>query len=360
MPTNQFLQNVAYSIIITIGLGWLLFIGSSVVQPFFFATFFAIFIYPIDRFILKRVHLKWLSITLSYLTILIPVLIVFGLFYMQVSTIIESLPSIGTSIQEGIDQISSKIKNWVPFLNLNSKDLFSGDSSPSLEGPLSFIRKSIVSTTSILTATVLTFIYSFFILYYRTSFKNFIVYQFEKNSRPDIKETLTEIKETVQSYIGGIGIVTLILTTFNSLGLWLIGIDYPLFWGALGGLLCIVPYVGTLIGGMLPFLYALTTTDQSWQPIAIVLYYGVIQQIEGNFITPNIIGDKVNINPLVAILSLIFFGSFWGVGGMLLGLPIVSIIRIVLSQFESTKAIALLMSANIYKNAEEFKKIADS
>ena len=190
--------------------------------------------------------------------------------------------------------------------------------------------------------------------------ENFVVYQFEKRARLDIKDTLIKIKETVQSYIGGLGIVTLLLTVLNSLGLWIIGIDYPIFWGALSGLLCVVPYVGSFLGGLLPFLYALTTADQSWQPVALVLYYGAVQQIEGNFITPNIVGDKVDINPMFAILSLIFFGSFWGIGGMLLALPMVSIIRIILSQFDSTKAVALLMSASIHQNADEFRRIAES
>jgi len=357
MSKNHLLQNLAYLIIVIIGLLWLLSVGASVILPFIFATFFAIFLYPIDRFVLDKIHIQWLSIVLTYLSILTPIFIIVGLFYLQVTNIIESLPAIGETLKQGLDQVLGKAQEKAPFLKLDRDKILS---SSTMSGPLNIISQGIISTTGILAASALTFIYSFFILYYRKSFKRFIIYQFKKSSRLDIKETLTEIKETIQSYIRGLGIVMIILSVLNTLGLYIIGIDYPLFWGILGGILAIVPYVGTMIGGLLPFLYAMATTDQTWQPVAVITYYFLIQQIEGNFITPKIVGDKVNINPLVAILSLIFFGSFWGVAGILLGLPIISIVRIIFSQFENTKPIALLMSSNVHEKSEKFKSLAEA
>ena len=357
MNKNYILQNLAYTIIIIIGFGSLLYIGASVILPFLFATFFAIFLYPIDRFIFEKVRLRWLSILLSYLCIFIPIVLVIALFYLQLSTIVGSLPAIGDSLKKGFTQVVDKVEELIPFLDLDKDKILNGESSPDLKGPLSFIGRGIVSTTGIMAGAGLTLFYSFFILYYRKSFKNFIIYQFEKSSRPDIKETLTKIKETVQSYIRGLGIVTVLLATLNTIGLYFIGIDYPIFWGVLGGILAVIPYVGTLISGLLPFLYALATTDQNWQPAAVIIYYITIQQVEGNFITPKIVGDKVNINPLMAIMALIFFGSFWGIGGVLLALPITSIIRIIFGQFESTESIALLMSSDIHNEAEKFKDL---
>jgi predicted PurR-regulated permease PerM len=141
--------------------------------------------------------------------------------------------------------------------------------------------------------------------------------------------------------------------------LWIIGVEYALFWGILAGFLAVIPYIGTLIGGILPFIYSLATADYSWQPGAVVVYYFIVQQIEGNIITPKIVGSDIDLNPLFSIFALIFFGSIWGIGGVILALPIMSIIRIVFDHIESTKALAMLMSSSISNHAQAFIDIAD-
>ena len=223
---------------------------------------------------------------------------------------------------------------------------------------MNVIGSGVVSSSTVLVAIFLTFIYTFLILYYKESIKGFIIFQFDKKVRPDIKATVAKIKQTIQSYIGGLFIVILTLSTINSIGLWIIGIKYPIFWGTTAGLLTLIPFIGTVLGGILPFLYSLATYDHYGQPIAIVLFYTIIQFIEGNILTPKIVGNQVNINPLMAIISILVFGSFWGVGGIILALPLISIVRIILEQFDSTKAIALLMSSDLDDSVRKFKDLA--
>ncbi|NNF34788.1 MAG: AI-2E family transporter, partial [Saprospiraceae bacterium] len=88
--------------------------------------------------------------------------------------------------------------------------------------------------------------------------------------------------------------------------------------------------------------------------------YGIVQQLEGNLITPKVVGDKVNVNPFAAIVALLFFGTLWGIGGVILALPAISIIRIILNEYEATKPISLLLGADIGDNAREFKRLAQS
>ena len=281
------------------------------------------------------------------------------MFSFQIVNIMDSLPSIENNIKEGFDHALNKVDEAIPFADINSKSInfFKSESIP--EGSLEVVRQSVAISAGFLVSTGLCLLYTFFLLYYRKSFKNFIIYQFEKENRPDIKDTLTEIKETVKSYVGGVGTVMIILSVLNSIGLTIIGIDHPLFWGVLAGILAVIPYVGTALGGMLPFLYALSTTDTVWQPVSIVVYYMIIQQVEGNFITPKIVGDKVDINPFFAILSIVILGSMWGGGGVILALPLISILRIILSQFQGTEPLSILMSSHIMDKGK-FKKWADN
>lgn len=358
MTNSNTIQNIAYTLIIILILGWLSSIGSSILLPIIFASLFAFFLSPVNKFFIKFIKIRSLSILVSFLSVFILFSLVTAIFSVQLINIIDSLPSIGESFKDGIEKVLSTISQKLPFLNLDSNTFFKENASKFLAGPLDALSQGVIISSNILLNIALTFIYTFFILLYKRSIRNFAIFQFEKKSRPRVRETLNEIQETIQAYVGGIGIVMVILTILNTIGLSIIGIKYAFFWGALAGLLAVIPYVGTLLGGLLPFIYALATADATWQPIAVVIYYIIIQQIEGNIITPKIVGDKVDINPLVAIISLMIFGTLWGVGGVILALPIVSIIKIILSQFESTLAIALLMSSDIDSNHTEFKEIA--
>ena len=357
---NSQIQRIAHSLIILICVGWLFQIGSSIVIPFVFAILLAVFLYPIEKHYSKYFKRNIIAIILSFLTLIIPIIIVMSLFSYQLVTITESLPAITENLQGGIDKVFLIINRAIPFLQIDSTSLLNEEpSSKDLEGPMKFIGQSLLSTTSFLAALGMTILYAFFLLYYKNSFRNFIIYQFEKSARPDIKETLSKIKETIQSYIAGIGLVVIILSVLNSIGLALIGIKFPIFWGVLAGMLAIIPFIGTLLGGFLPFIFALSTADANWQPIAVIIYYVLIQQLEGNFITPKVVGGKVDINPLFALISLIFFGSFWGLGGIVLALPIISVLKIILSNFDNTLSYAVLMSTDIDNKKDIFKKIAN-
>lgn len=357
---NNYLRQLAYLVIIVLGVGYLLYIGASIILPLIFASLFAIFLTPLERKFSQYVKWKWASIFLTFSSIILPLILVGALFSFQLVRIFDSMPSITKGIKQGGKSLARLIDDKLPFLDIQSDNLLMDGMEKAIEKPFDMVGYGLTSTSSILAGIAFTLIYTYLIMYYRKSIKNFIFFQFDKQDRQDVKLTLEKIKNTVQGYVGGVGVVIVILSTVNTIGLWLIGIEYPLFWGTLAGLLSVIPYAGTLLGGLLPFLFAVATADHSWQPWAIVAYYIVIQQIEGNFITPKIVGGRVNINPLFAIISLLIFGMLWGIGGIILALPIISIVRIILNEFDTTESIAALMGSSIAKRPEVFKELADS
>ncbi len=356
----NYLQQLAYLVIVVVGFGFLMNIGASIILPLIFATLFAIFLTPLEKKIAKYVKWKWASIMFTFSAVILPLVLVGVLFSYQLVRIFESMPSINEGIKQGGRSLARWVDQTLPMLNIQSENLLIDSVESAIDKPFDLLGYGLTSTSGILAGLAFTLIYTYLIMYYRKSIRNFVFFQFDKRDRKDVKEAVGKIKDTVQGYVGGVGIVIVILSSINTLGLWLIGIEYPLFWGTLAGLLSVIPYAGTLLGGLLPFLFAVATSDHSWQPWAIVIYYAVIQQIEGNFITPKIVGGRVNINPLVAIISLLVFGMLWGIGGIILALPIISIIRIILAEFDATEAVAALMGSSIANRPEVFKEIADS
>lgn len=159
----------------------------------------------------------------------------------------------------------------------------------------------------------------------------------------------------MQKYLYGLLTVMAILAFLNSVGLLIIGIKYAVFWGVLAALLSIIPYIGTTLGGTLPFLYAVATAGNWWQPLAVVALYATIQQLEGNIITPKVVGSSVAINPLVALLAIIVGGFVWGVVGIILAIPIAGVIKILLDNNPNTRAYGFLLGNLMSSKEDEFR-----
>jgi len=101
--------------------------------------------------------------------------------------------------------------------------------------------------------------------------------------------------------------------------------------------------VGIAIGALFPIIMALITKDSGWYAIGVVIVFGVVQFLEGNFITPRITGSKVSINALAAIIALVIGGKILGIAGMILAVPAIGVVKILLSQNDRLKPLVILL-----------------
>jgi predicted PurR-regulated permease PerM len=170
--------------------------------------------------------------------------------------------------------------------------------------------------------------------------------QLEKKNDTNYFTIAKEVTEMAQNYISGLILVIAIIAILNTTGLLILGIKYAVFLGILSALLTIIPYIGIVLGSILPILVALLTKDSLLYAAGVIAIFGLVQFLEGNFITPKIIGSKVNVNPLSAIIALIVGGAVWGIAGMILAIPILGIIQIILSNNKDLKPFASLISNN--------------
>ena len=154
---------------------------------------------------------------------------------------------------------------------------------------------------------------------------------------------MQKIYAVIQNYLSGLLKVICIIGTLNSIGLWALGIESPLFFGFLGGLLVVIPYIGILIGSALPLIVALVTKDSYWYAVGVLGVFLFVHILEGNVITPYVVGSKVSINPLVAVFSLLLFGKLWGLSGLVLALPVTAICKIIFDMLPGFKAVGFLL-----------------
>jgi predicted PurR-regulated permease PerM len=152
-----------------------------------------------------------------------------------------------------------------------------------------------------------------------------------------IRRLATEVDETLAGFLRGQGMVCLSLAVFYAAGLTLAGLDFGLVVGLIAGFLSFIPYVGSLVGLVLSVGLALAQFDNllSVGIVAVVFFIG--QAIEGNVLTPKLVGEKVGLHPVWVMFALLAGGALFGFVGVLLAVPVAAIVgvgvRFALSQY---------------------------
>ena len=324
--------------------------GKFILTPIAFSIFFTIMLQPLCSFFMRLVKYKVPAILLTLLSVIIGLGILITLFSVQLSAIINNLENIAERITQGLE----KILDWLNTnLDLQESDL--KENIPKLaENSMNFLQKGISSVTSFIFSLIFILLLIFFMLWYQDNFKKFMLIQTRKTQRENMNDILLKIQTTMRKYLYGLLIVIGILAVLNSVGLLIIGIDYAVFWGILAAFLAVIPYIGTTLGGTLPFLYALATADNWWQPVAVVAMYVIIQNVEGNIITPKVVGNSVSINPLIALIAIITGGFVWGISGIILAIPVIGVVKIILNHNPRTMPLAFLLSNKMHSNDDAF------
>jgi predicted PurR-regulated permease PerM len=152
----------------------------------------------------------------------------------------------------------------------------------------------------------------------------------------------TKIADEVQRYLAMKTVISLATGLLAGVWVWVLGLDFPIFWGMIAFLLNYVPNVGSIIAAVPPILLALVQLGPKGAALTAAGYL-VVNMVLGNMIEPNLMGRRLGLSPLVVMLSLVFWGWAWGAIGMLLSVPLTMIIRIMLENTEDQRWIAVLL-----------------
>ncbi len=168
----------------------------------------------------------------------------------------------------------------------------------------------------------------FLLLMMKDKFREFLAHWSEGRST-DAVAIVRRISQLSRRYLRGVLLVMLLLGTLNSLGFLLLGLPYAVVLGFLLALLNLIPYLGVLLGSLLPVLVALLTKDSIGPAIGALAVCLISQFLDNNFITPKVVGGSVSLNPLASMLALIAAGMLWGVVGMVVAIPVAGMVKVV-------------------------------
>ncbi|NJC26711.1 AI-2E family transporter [Neolewinella antarctica] len=158
--------------------------------------------------------------------------------------------------------------------------------------------------------------------------------------------TLRHINSAMRTYLGVKTLTSLITAVLSWAVFMMVGVDYALFWGFLIFIFNFIPTVGSVVATFMPGFLALVQFDTLTPFLIIILGVSAIQVAVGNILEPRMMGDTLNISPLVVVMSLILWSMLWGILGMLLSVPITVAIIIICAQFPTTRNVAILLSRN--------------
>lgn len=155
-----------------------------------------------------------------------------------------------------------------------------------------------------------------------------------------ILDQVNEIDRTLAGFVRGQATVCLVLGLFYGVALSVFGLNFGLVVGSIAGLLSFIPYVGSLVGFVSSVGIALVQYD-TWTPVVVVVVIFLVgQAVEGNFLTPKLVGDKVGLHPVWVMFALLAGGSLFGFVGVLMAVPVAAVIgvltRFALQQYLSS------------------------
>ncbi len=320
-----------------------MYFGRTFLIPVFFAGMLAMLMAPVCR----KLDSWGLNRALSSLCcILILVIVLAGIGFIistQFATFAENISQIQSKAKELLEQAQSYIQEQSGMTPEKLEAVVKEEAEKtSQSGGGSMAVKIIGGITSTLASMVLTLVITFLMIYNKEQFESFFLRLYKDKDTEKVKTVVNKITLVSQKYLTGRAMSILIIATLYSIGLLIVGIKNAVLLAGIAALLTVIPYVGTVLGGMFPVVMALLTEDTQtalWAAVVMI----VIQAMDNYFIEPNVVGGEVNLNALWSILSILLGGMIWGVAGMVIFLPLFGIIKIICDHVESLNPIGYLL-----------------
>lgn len=311
-----------------------------------FALFLALAMRPFVS-LLERARLPRVLAILLLLFVLVGAIVLLVInVTSQVNQFYVDLPRYRTRIQ---DLLSSVIE-FVNRLLERMRSILPEDPSrfrkielapSSLDATRAFVAQVGQTLEVLLYAATVPFL-TFFMLKDREKFARVLEGILARNPRLGGRHVTAAVSRTMTDYAVGISFVMLIMAAFTTIGLMILGINYYYILGPLAGLAILLPYVGVLFSTIPAVAVAYFQYDAR-KAIFVLLLYIPLQFLEGNVLTPFIVGHKVRLFPLSVMVAFIFWGLLWGIPGAVLAVPLTSAIKVVCENVKGWEGFARLL-----------------
>ncbi|MFW5874133.1 MAG: AI-2E family transporter [Verrucomicrobiota bacterium] len=337
------LQRAAMAMIVVFFVFFLLYIGQSLLLPLVIAGAISYLISVLAHAIcavkVKGVGIpRPLAMVLALAVILLSLSFIVQLITVNITSVVRAAPE----YQHNLESLIFK-----------GYEFFGAEEAPNLQEFLNqidfraYLQDFAGTVRSLVSSTGIIIVYLIFLLLEQRTFPDKIRAIVSNPQRQeDAFEIMDKIRSDIRLYIG-IKVLTSAATGLLSyVVLHFVGVDFASFWGVLIFLLNFIPTIGSIVATAFPSILALVQFDTLGPFILTASVLTALQFCIGSLIEPKLMGNRLNLSPIVILLSLGLWGSIWGIAGMFLCVPITVIIMIVCSYFPGSRFIAVLLSGN--------------
>jgi len=331
-PKTRFAQQqlrLMSALVVLIGIGlflalpFVLSIGSVVFLPLVTAILLTILLSPLaDR--LAKLGLPNVVASLGSLLVFLGVVfLALGLILQPALDLFDQIPEISGRVGQRFEDLRGEFE-WLAIINAEIAQVMgdTGTAQVVLATP-SLLEEIAFATPSVLISVLIMVLMAFFMIEARVRMRRHLLFDRASfGSSVKAARAIREVQDRVAAYIMTVGLINAGVGVVVALGAWALGVDAPIMWGGLAMILNFIPYIGPLAMTALLALFGLGTAETVWLGMIPALAYLGLNAIEGNVITPSILGARFTMSPVMILISLSYFTWIWGVPGALLSVPI--------------------------------------
>jgi len=292
----------------------------------------------------QRISLGTIKISRSLaLSLSMAVIVIAGIFV--VDLVVVNVSEMSTRKFDFDKSLNPMIDKFADFAGISNKDILNQIFDKI--GIETLLKKIITAMAGFASQLGVIVIYVIFLLieqqFFDAKLKALVR---DEEKRQQIHAILDRVADDIQSYMRIMTLLSGLTAILSYAAMKWLGLEYAGFWTFLIFILNFIPTIGSILATALPTLFALLQYQNFSDPLILLAVIGLIQFLIGNFLQPRLASKTLNMSQFVVILSLFVWGAFWGVTGMFLAVPMTAILMIILSNFESTQPVAILMSQN--------------
>lgn len=324
-----------------------LILARNILIPFTIAVVFTFLLLPVSRRLEHWRIPKVLAILISIILALACFVAMIYFFYSQVISFVNDWPAMQEALTTKWVNFQQFISETFHVTKLEQQVWLKTRIQESAATGGVLVLGIFSATTTLLASFALIPIYIFFLTLYKDKFREFVLLIIKEDKNDHALMVVKKVSVVSQKYLRGIFLDVVILSVLNSTGFLILGLPHAILFGVLAAVLNIIPYIGVLIGSILPILMAFLTKDSMTYPLAVLGICFFVQFLDNNFITPYVVGSSVSINPLTAILALVGSSLIWGIPGMILCMPLTGMAKVVCDNVESLKPYGFLIGEEV-------------
>jgi len=315
-----------------------LYFGRDFFKLISFAGLLAMLMTPVANKLENHGISRVFSSVISVLIIVVLFSAVIILLSAQIGNIGKELPLILLRYEE----IKLDIQSWINDSLGVSTEQLRVHASDVFRNAGSFLGEVVRGTFTFIGSLLLVLVFIFLFLMQRNKYENFVVMLYKEEKRNEAKEMIEKIGNVAQQYLAGRLIAACLMGILFLIGFSVIGLKNTVVLSLIVAIMTVIPYVGALIGGLVPFFISII--DGSFnQSIWVVIIILAVNVIDHYFIEPYVVGGSVNISPFFTIFVLILGGLIWGIAGIILFLPLSGILKIVFENVQGLQPYASLI-----------------